>query len=112
MHVSLPFQDMCTMGPAKPDQVHVQTCFTNFRLKAKPCLLSWGSGERLFFERCVNLWRYLPIALMSCLVCLAQVEAHPVCMLLVQLLHQVQRTLAQRLTNGVKENKDQVSKVT
>jgi hypothetical protein len=46
------------------------------------------------------------------LVSLAEVKAHPVRMFLVQLLHQIERALAQGLANRVEEHKDQVRKVT
>ena len=52
---------------------------------------------------------YLSVTLMSSLIGLSEVELDPVSMLVIQLLHQVHGALAQGLTDGVKEHKDQVS---
>jgi hypothetical protein len=45
----------------------------------------------------------------SSLISLAQVESHAVGMFLIQDLNKVEGTLAQRLANGVKEDKDEIS---
>ena len=42
------------------------------------------------------------------LVRLTEVELHTVCMRLVQLLHQIQSALAQRLTNRIEEYKYEI----
>ena len=54
----------------------------------------------------------LSVRLVARLVCLAQMEANDLGVFLVEMLHQVQSALAQRLANRVEEDKDQVGHVT
>lgn len=56
--------------------------------------------------------RYLSVGLSARLVGLAQVEAQPVPVRLVQALHDVEGALAKRLTHGVEEDEHEVAEVT
>jgi len=55
---------------------------------------------------------HLSVGLMACLISFAEVESHPVCMLLIQMLHQIQRAFAQCLADRVEKYKYQISNVT
>lgn len=55
---------------------------------------------------------YLSVRLSAGLVSLAQVEAKPVSVFLIQSLHYVEGALTQSLTHGVEEDQDQVTEIT
>ena len=76
---------------------HVEPCFVE----------SWSLAKFLN-----NLHHdSLSVRLVTGLVSLAQVEPHPLRMFGRDLLHDVQCSLAQSLTNGVEEDKDQVTEI-